>query len=439
MPALVTGDPAASSSTGMGIGAAARLMIRSGGWRKPTASLAPGFLQANLVVLPQAFAYDFLLFCQRNPRPCPLLDVTDVGSYIPDPTLAANADLRTDLPLYRIYRDGRLQEEIDDLTDLWQPDFVSFLLGCSFTFERALISAGIPVRHLECGSNVPMFRTNIPCRPAGAFAGPMVVSMRPIPSRLVPEAVQVTARFPDAHGAPIHIGDPSAIGIAALDRPDYGDPVAIYRDELPVFWACGVTAQAVAQSARIPYMITHAPGHMFITDRLIGRATTPAPGATERKDGDMNAVSPDFFDFVNYNFCRAISEHVGREQAVKVFERAGEIGYTTLKGQGAIRTDGQSPLDVLVQIVRFLEENGYMGRIELNRISETEMQVDMYGISVMDSSTRLTDQGYAPSHIMTNLMFAALKEFGMSVELTELEFEPEADHVREHWKLSPAA
>jgi hypothetical protein len=153
----------------------------------------------------------------------------------------------------------------------------------------------------------------------------------------------------------------------------------------------------------------------------------------------MNAVNPDFFDFVNYNFCRAISEHVGREQAAKVFERAGEIGYATLKGQGVIQTEGQSPLDVLIQIVRFLEGNGYMGRIELDRISESEMEVNMYGISVMDSSVHLTDQGYSPSHIMTNLMFAVLKEFGMSAELNELEFEPEADHVREHWKLSPAA
>lgn len=153
----------------------------------------------------------------------------------------------------------------------------------------------------------------------------------------------------------------------------------------------------------------------------------------------MNAVNPDFFDFVNYNFCRAISERVGREAAVQVFERAGEIGYTALKQQGVIQTEGQSALDVLVQIVRFLEDNGYMQRIELNRISGTEMEVNMYGISVMDSSVHLTDQGYSPSHIMTNLMFAALKEFGMSAELNELEFEPDADHVREHWSLSPAA
>jgi uncharacterized protein YcsI (UPF0317 family) len=279
MPALAMGNPAAPDPTRMGTGAAARLMIRSGGWHRPTASLAPGYLQANLVVLPQAFAYDFLLFCQRNPKPCPLLEVTEVGCYVPGPSLAADADLRTDLPRYRIYRDGRLHQEIDRLTEVWQPDFVSFLLGCSFTFEGALISAGIPVRHLECGSNVPMFRTNIPCRAAGVFAGLMVVSMRPIPGRLVAQAVQITALFPDAHGAPIHVGDPSAIGIAALDQPDYGDPVPVNRDELPVFWACGVTAQAVAQSARIPYMITHAPGHMFITDRLTERHN---PGSESR-------------------------------------------------------------------------------------------------------------------------------------------------------------
>jgi uncharacterized protein YcsI (UPF0317 family) len=276
VPDLVTGNSAASIPAETGTGAAARRMIRSGAWRKATASLAAGYLQANLVVLPQAFAYDFLLFCQRNPKPCPLLDVTEAGSYVPDPALAAAADLRTDLPLYRVYRDGRLQREIDDLIDVWQPDFVSFLLGCSFTFEGALVSAGIPVRHLELGSNVPMFRTNIGCRAAGIFSGPLVVSMRPIPGRLVAEAVQITARFPDAHGVPIHIGDPSAIGIVALDRPDYGDPVPVHPAEIPVFWACGVTAQAVAQSARIPYMITHAPGHMFVTDRLVEPGATPA-------------------------------------------------------------------------------------------------------------------------------------------------------------------
>jgi uncharacterized protein YcsI (UPF0317 family) len=273
----------------METGEAARLMIRLGRWRQPTASVAPGYLQANLVILPQAWAVDFLLFCQRNPKPCPLLDVTATGRYTPDSALAADADLRTDLPRYRIYRHGRLEEETDSLFNHWQPDFVSFLLGCSFTFERALVAAGIPVRHLEQGSNVPMYRTTVPCEPAGPFAGPLVVSMRPIPQPLVARAVEITARFPAAHGAPIQIGDPSAIGITALDLPDYGDPVPIHRGEIPVFWACGVTAQAVGQSARIPQMITHAPGHMFVTDRLADPGVEPdegsAPGRSPEPDG----------------------------------------------------------------------------------------------------------------------------------------------------------
>ena len=258
-------------------GEAARLMIRAGAWRGPTAGLAPGFVQANLVVLPPGSAGDFRLFCERNPRPCPLLDVTAAGCPVPDPSLAANADLRTDLPRYRVYRDGRLAEEVEDLLDAWRPDFVAFLLGCSFTFEGALVAAGIPVRHLECGSNVPMYRTTVACRPAGALAGPLVVSMRPIPRRLVAQAVAITARFPHAHGAPVHAGDPAALGIQALDRPDYGDPVPIRGDEIPLFWACGVTAQAAAEAAGVPLMSTHAPGHMFITDR---RGGCSVPGTT---------------------------------------------------------------------------------------------------------------------------------------------------------------
>jgi uncharacterized protein YcsI (UPF0317 family) len=225
-------------------------------------------VQANLVILPQDYAYDFLLFSQRNPKPCPLLEVTDPGSFRVNTIWAKDLDLRTDVPRYRVYREGQLVEEPDSLLELWQPDFVSFLIGCSFTFEQALLEAGIPVRHQECGCNVPMYRTNIPCRPAGIFYGPVVVSMRPIPAHLVPQAVTVTARFPGVHGAPLHIGDPSGLGIADLSHPDYGDPVPILPGEIPVFWACGVTPQAAAEAARVPLMITHAPGYMLITDRL---------------------------------------------------------------------------------------------------------------------------------------------------------------------------
>jgi len=242
-----------------------RAMIREGKWRKPTAGLAPGYVQANLVVLQRELAYDFLLFAQRNPKPCPVIEVTDAGS--PEPKLSApGADLRTDIPRYRIYRNGMLAQEVTDLRDVWTPDLVAFLLGCSFSFEAALLKAGVPVRHIEEDKNVPMFITSVACLPAGAFSGPLVVTMRPIPAPLVSKAVQVSGRFPAAHGAPVHVGDPAAIGIRDLGKPDFGDSVAIRAGEIPVFWACGVTPQAVAMQTKPPLMITHAPGHMFVTD-----------------------------------------------------------------------------------------------------------------------------------------------------------------------------
>ena len=246
-------------------GAEARARIRSGRWRRPTAGVAAGWVQANLVVVPREYADEFREFCARNPRPCPLLDVTEAGSADPR-QVAPGADLRTDVPRYRIYRDGALAAEVDDVTDMWGPTQVGFLLGCSFTFEAALAARGIPLRHVELGRNVAMYRTNRPCEPAGAFHGPLVVSMRPIPDHLVDDAVQITGRFPHAHGAPVHIGDPAALGIIDLDRPDYGDTLPVRSGESPVFWACGVTPQAAAEAARLPLMITHAPGHMFITD-----------------------------------------------------------------------------------------------------------------------------------------------------------------------------
>ncbi|MDR7486907.1 MAG: putative hydro-lyase [Armatimonadota bacterium] len=239
--------------------------IRAGRWRHPTAGLAPGYLQANLVVVPQSAAAAFRLFCERNPKPCPLLEVTSPGDPEPRAT-APGADLRTDVPRYRIYQDGEVIEERDDLRDLWRPDLVAFLLGCSFTFEDALQRAGLPIRHLERGCNVPMYVTNRPCYPAGPFAGPLVVSMRPFAAKDIPLVVEITGRYSLAHGAPVHVGDPAALGIEDLGRPDYGDPVPVASGEVPVFWACGVTPQAVARKARLPLMITHAPGHMFITD-----------------------------------------------------------------------------------------------------------------------------------------------------------------------------
>jgi uncharacterized protein YcsI (UPF0317 family) len=242
-----------------------RADIRSGKLTGVTAGLGAGHVQANLAVLPKDCAYDFLLFCQRNPRPCPLIEVTDVGS--PEPVgVAPGADLRTDIARYRIYKDGVMADEVTDVTAYWRDDLVSFLLGCSFTFEWALMEAGIPLWHVEHGRNVAMWKTSIACRPAGVFHGPMVVSMRPIPSGLLSKAVTASARFPSAHGAPIHVGDPAAIGINDITRPDWGDAQPFASGDVPVFWACGVTPQAVALASKPPFMITHSPGHMFITD-----------------------------------------------------------------------------------------------------------------------------------------------------------------------------
>ena len=242
-----------------------RALIRAGKWRQPTAGLCQGRVQANLVILPRDLAYSFRLFAQQNPKPCPLLEVTGPGSTEPVQT-APGADLRQDLPRYRIYRHGQLEDEVTDLMAIWREDLVSFLLGCSFTFEAAMLRAGVPVRHLEEGKNVPMYITTRPCQPAGIFQGPLVVSMRPIPRHLIPRTVQATARFPAAHGRPVQVGNPASLGIKDLAQPDFGDPVTIRPGEVPVFWACGVTPQAVAMQAKPPLMITHAPGHMFITD-----------------------------------------------------------------------------------------------------------------------------------------------------------------------------
>lgn len=244
---------------------AARLRYR-GGHVAPTSGVAPGLTQANMIVLPRDWAFDFLLFAQRNPKACPVLDVGDPGSHAT--ALAEGADLRHDLPLYRIWRDGTLAEETPDAGAAWaeHPDLVSFLIGCSFTFETPLLDAGIEVRHITDGTNVPMYLTNRPCRPAGRLRGPMVVSMRPIPPDRVAEAATISGRFPAVHGAPVHVGEPGALGIRDLARPDFGEPSRIEPGEIPVFWACGVTPQAAVMASRVPFAITHAPGHMFVTD-----------------------------------------------------------------------------------------------------------------------------------------------------------------------------
>lgn len=246
-------------------GANVRVACRGGHLVSPTPGLALGYVQANLVILPRDWAFDFLLFCQRNPKPCPLLDVTEPGE--PElKTVAPGSDLRTDLPAYRVWQNGELVEEPYEITKYWRGDLVSFVIGCSFTFENALLAANVPVRHIEQNVNVPMYRTNIACNPAGKFGGPLVVSMRPLTPSQVVKATQICSRFPRAHGAPVHFGDPSTIGIRDIHKPDYGDAVEIRADEVPVFWACGVTPQAALMHAKPPFAITHKPGHMFLTD-----------------------------------------------------------------------------------------------------------------------------------------------------------------------------
>ena len=240
-------------------------LIRSGKIDYQTSGMCNGYAQANLCILPKEYAFDFLLFCMRNPKPCPILEVGDVGSK-EIKMMAQYGDICTDFPKYRIWKNGVLEKEVTDISEYWQDDFVYFLIGCSFSFESELLEADVPVRHIEENRNVPMFNTNIALEPAGKFHGNMVVSMRPIPDDLVVKAVNVTAAMPRVHGAPVHIGNPRAIGIEDVNCPDYGDSVTINEGETPVFWACGVTPQNAVMQTKPPIAITHSPGHMFITD-----------------------------------------------------------------------------------------------------------------------------------------------------------------------------
>ena len=245
----------------------ARRRIRAGTNLAPTSGMAPGYVQGNLAILPKTLAADFTRFCMLNPKPCPLLAQSEPGD--PRlPTLGEDLDIRTDIPLYRVWKNGELVEEVRDLRKVWRDDLVSFVLGCSFSFEEALIENGLELRHQTCNSNVPMYRTNIQCTPAGPFHGPMVVSMRPFKPAEEIRAVQVTTRFPSVHGAPVHLGKPELIGIKNIARPDYGDAVPVKDDELPVFWACGVTPQSVVATVKPEFCITHAPGYMLVTDLL---------------------------------------------------------------------------------------------------------------------------------------------------------------------------
>lgn len=244
---------------------AIRALIRSGEYSANTSGLAPGFVQANLVILGQSYAYDFLRFCQLNPQACPLLGQTDAGAVTLD-ALAKNLDLRSDLPRYRVFKHGQLVSEPTDVSDIWRDDLVSFLIGCSFSFEEALLADDIDVRNITENKNVPMYVTNIPCQSAGPFAGNMVVSMRPMTPKDAIRAIQICSRYPKVHGAPVHFGDPQAIGIADINTPEFGDAVTIKDGEVPVFWACGVTPQVAISNARPDFCITHSPGHMLVLD-----------------------------------------------------------------------------------------------------------------------------------------------------------------------------
>lgn len=241
-----------------------RQQIREGKITVPTAGMCAGYAQANLVILPKDYAEDFKQFAANNPKPCPILEIMDGSPLVHD--MGEGANIVTDIPKYFIYKNGVKTDEVTDAAPYWEDGFVGFLIGCSFSFEEALLKAGIDVRHISEGCNVPMFKSSIPCTPAGVFKGPMVVSMRPMTPENAQKAKEITARYPNVHGGPIQIGDPERIGIKDISRPDYGDPVPVREGEIPVFWACGVTPQAAVENAKPPIVITHAPGYMFITD-----------------------------------------------------------------------------------------------------------------------------------------------------------------------------
>ncbi len=257
-------------SNSLATGLAVRQACRAEAITANTAGLAKGYVQGNLAILPKTLADEFLRFCQRNPKPCPVIGMSEPGDPA-IPALAADLDIRTDLPRYRVWKAGELVDEPTDIRKWWRDDLVAFVLGCSFSFEEALLDAGVPLRHIETGATVPMFRTTVACTPAGRFSGPLVVSMRPLKPADVIRAVQITSRFPAVHGAPVHVGLPQMIGISDIAKPTWGDPVEVKADELPVFWACGVTPQAVIAAAKPEFAITHAPGAMLVTDLLNAR------------------------------------------------------------------------------------------------------------------------------------------------------------------------
>lgn len=242
-----------------------RQEVRQGKWKASTVSICPDYVQANLVILPKAFALDFAIFCMRNPQPCPILEILEAGDPRPH-EMASDADIRIHLPMYRVFEEGRMVNEVDDITELWRDDLVTFLIGCSYTFEEALVRGGVPIRNYLAQKDPGVYVSSIECRAAGIFKGPMLVTMRPVPPHLVSRAVQITSRFPKTHGAPVHIGDGAAIGISDYSKIDFGDVPEMKKGDVPVFWGCGITPQMVALQSKVPFMITHKPCHMFVTD-----------------------------------------------------------------------------------------------------------------------------------------------------------------------------
>jgi uncharacterized protein YcsI (UPF0317 family) len=243
-----------------------RALVKAGEFSANTSGIAQGFVQANIVILPQAWANDFLLFCQRNPKPCPLIAMSNNAGDFLLPKLGKNLDIRTDVPSYRLFEQGKLVNEVNNIVEFWRDDLVTFVLGCSFSFEEALLADGLEIRNISEQKNVPMYRTNIKCQSAGSFSANMVVSMRPMLAKDAIRAIQICSRFPAVHGAPVHFGDAKLIGITDLAKTDFGDAVTINENEIPVFWACGVTPQVALEQAKPPLCITHSPGAMLVTD-----------------------------------------------------------------------------------------------------------------------------------------------------------------------------
>ncbi len=245
-----------------------RAKIRTGEHDGLTTGLAPGMVQLNLAILPKAWADDFQRFCELNPKPCPLVSMTEAGNSIFPDDIGGGLDVCTDAPRYLVFRDGALADEVTDLTELWQDDFVAFGMGCSYSFEEALVEGGLSLRHIEQGTKVPLYVSNIETEPAGPFRGPTILSMRPFLPEDAIRAIEVTAKYPRVHGTPLHFGNPEMVGIDDIASPYSGSPPVMQENEVPVFWACGVTPQIIVEHAKPPICITHKPGHMLITDRL---------------------------------------------------------------------------------------------------------------------------------------------------------------------------